>query len=370
MDSVRLKMHMQDYIASQISCIATTALTLALPILLLMCSTLSIVAQDKAPVISAQNISRLGPARQIDYADLDGEFEVGWFATDKSASEFVILDRDMRVYRVWDPEAVREIHFMETSPDDVIAVLDAMYLGDIPVVLFRHERHAYINRHQLGQANEYLALFGDSERNEIIVEAIDSEGEPVFLRYQMSSDGEMLTFDSRVAMPTLESNAPAVRVGRVPFPHVILSSLSDGNLTVYRLVNSSGAFAKDQYALVDGPAVAGSLNGNQFAWIDPRSERLNLLDLSSGENRVVADLGGKYAQYLLLTHDASAIIMVNVDFKPHVYAWVAFSGQRLDLGPYRECGRIPDKVSLSGDGASLIIGCDRGLEIWQIIPAQ
>lgn len=359
-------MHLLNYIASQMSCIATTALTLALTPLLLIWPASSIVAQGKPQAISSQNLTRLVSVRRVDFADLDGEYEVGWFAADKHASEFMILDQDMKVHRVSDAEVVRELHLVEKSPDEVIAVLDAMYLGSVPVVLYRREQNAYINQHQLDQAEEYLALFGDSERDEIIIEAIDSERRLVFLRYQMSSDGETITFDSWVAVPTQDASAPAVRVGRVPFPYVIVSSLRDGSLTVYEYSNKDRAFAVDRYALDGGPAVAGALNGNQFAWIDPRSERLNLLDLASGENRVVVDLGGQYAQFMLLTHDASAIIMVNVDFTPHVYAWDTFSGQRFDLGPYRECQRIPDMVRLSEDGASLIIGCDSGLDIWRI----
>ena len=342
------------------------AFKLTMTALLLMWPASSIVAQGMAQVISAQNLSRLASARRIDYSDLDSEYEVGWFAADKRASAFMILDQDMNVYQVSEAEVVHELGLVEESPDEVIAVLDAIYLGGMPVILYRYEQNAYINQHQLDQAQEYLALFGDSGRDEIIVEAIDSDDKLVFLRYQMSSDGEMLTFDSRLGIPSQDGSAPAVRVSRTPFPYVMVSSLSDGSLTVYKYSDRNRSFAKDQYALDDGPAVAGALNGNQFAWIDPRSERLNLLDLASGENRVIADLGGAYAQYMLLSRDASAIIMVNVDFTPHVYAWDTVSGQRYDLGPYRECQRIPDKVSLSADGASLIIGCDSGLDIWRI----
>ena len=153
------------------------------------------------------------------------------------------------------------------------------------------------------------------------------------------------------------------------FPHVIISSLGDSSLSVYTYPNTFDAETRARYSLDGGPAVFGVLNGenaSHFAWSDPRSSSLNLLNLASGESRVIAELGGAYAQFMMLTNDASLIIVVNLDFTPNVFAWDTNSGQMLDLGPYRECQRIPDMVRLSADGASLIIGCDGGLDIWQI----
>ena len=346
-------------------CIAMKILQLAATVLLLIWPVSSILSQDTPQVISADNVSRLVSTRQIDFSRLEGNFELGWFAANVDASEILIVDRDMRVYRVSQAGQVRELPLAERSPDDVTAILDALFLYDTPVVLYRHGQNTYINQHQLGQAEDYLALFGVSERREISVEATDADGNTIFLRYQLSSAGDTLTYVGLFAFPSPDQSAPAVRIGRIAFPYLMLSSLNDGGLTVFKYSDSS-AFAEEQYALAGGPAVAGALNGDHFAWIDPWSERLNLLNLASGENRVVTDLGGSYAQYVLLTRDASAIIAVNLDFEPHVFAWNAETGRRFDLGPYRECERIPDRVSLSEDGASLIIGCDSGLDIWQI----
>ena len=122
--------------------------------------------------------------------------------------------------------------------------------------------------------------------------------------------------------------------------------------------------------LENGPAVFAAVNGavgSHFAFSDPASDRLNLLNLATAENRVVAKLDGAYSQYHILTSDGSAIILVNLDFDPVIVAWDVATGRRYDLGPYRNCGRIPDKVTLSVDGAALIIGCDKGLDIWRIV---
>lgn len=140
-------------------------------------------------------------------------------------------------------------------------------------------------------------------------------------------------------------------------------------MTVYEYPDAFEEETAKRYVLDDGPAVAGAFNGpsaSHFIWGDPRSTRLNLLDLVSGQSSDFAALDGAYAQYILLTHDASAAIVVNLDFVAHVFAWDLKSGKRHYFGPYRECRHIPDNVILSADGKSLIIGCDSGLDIWQV----
>ena len=132
------------------------------------------------------------------------------------------------------------------------------------------------------------------------------------------------------------------------FPLVLYSSLEDGALTVYRYPNSFELRLARAYSLPQGPAVFGAVNGragSHLAWSDPASARLNLLNLETGENRAVVEIGGAYAQYLLLTADASAILIVNLEFAPEVFAWDVETGRRMELGPYRSCQRIPDKVS-------------------------
>lgn len=338
-------------------------------LLLLMGSAFVSIAQDKFQEIRAENLNNLVPVAQIDFSELDGEFEVGWFAANDDASEFIIFDRDINVYRVSDQGEYRQVPLVERSPEQVLAVLDALFKKGEPTVLYLLDQHVYVNQHLLGEADEYIALFWDSERDEIIVEATAADGVSYFLRYALSTDGETLTYVGRMALPSPDDEGFTVRVGRVAFPNLIISLLDDSGLNVYKYTDAVDPPTGANYMLDGGPAVFGALNGedaSHFAWNDPRSDKLNLLDLASGQNRVVADLKGAYAQYMFLTRDASVIIVVNLDFAPHVYAWDIDSGQQFDLGRYRECARIPDMVRLSADGASLIIGCDRGLDIWRI----
>jgi hypothetical protein len=73
-----------------------------------------------------------------------------------------------------------------------------------------------------------------------------------------------------------------------------------------------------------------------------------------------------YIPFLFVTPDAELVIGVHVDDEPVIVTWSLRSGLREVIGPYRHCGRPPDMVVLSENGRSLVIGCDLGIEIWQI----
>jgi hypothetical protein len=118
----------------------------------------------------------------------------------------------------------------------------------------------------------------------------------------------------------------------------------------------------------NGPAVFGQINATAeyLAWRDPQSEFLNLLDFITGENLIIAELNRQYVQGYFVTISGDVILGVNVDFAPIVVAWDVATGNRIDLGNYRHCNRVPDLIRLSLDGASLIVGCDTGLDIWRV----
>ena len=81
----------------------------------------------------------------------------------------------------------------------------------------------------------------------------------------------------------------------------------------------------------------------------------------------IAPLNGDYAQWYFLSNDVSVIIAVNLGGEPNVVAWDTETGERRNLGNYRECERPqPDMARLTEDGSTLIIGCDTGLDIWRI----
>ena len=296
------------------------------------------------------------------------DIETGWFAANDDASEFVIFDKVGNIYTVTREGIKQQWSYLTQPSEQIFTVIDAKYFTGVPVILYALDGQAYVNQHQLDSENEYVALFRGSGPGEIVVEAIDVDGATQFLRFSLDTVDQLISL-GMIPFPEFSDEAPAMRVGRVAFPYLAISSLADNSLTVYEYPDAFDEETAKRYMLDDGPAVAGAFNGpsaSHFVWGDPRSRRLNLLDLASGQSRAVVALDGAYAQYILLTHDASAAIVVNLDFVAHVFAWDLKSGKRHDFGPYRECRRIPDKVILSADGKSLIIGCDSGLDIWQV----
>ena len=166
-------------------------------------------------------------------------------------------------------------------------------------------------------------------------------------------------------MPASDADA-VVRIGRIPLPYVVTSSLDgivklwnlDTDDIVYEVNNGTGE-----------PSVFGNINADatHLVWRDNANQTLYLLNFETGENREIAPLNGDYAQWYFLTNDASAIIAVNLGGEPNVVVWDTATGERTDLGNYRDCERPqPDMVRFTEDGTTLIIGCDTGLDIWRV----
>lgn len=325
----------------------------------------ALVSGQGYPPISAANLAQLKPAARIDFADFPGELQIGWFATRTDGGEFIVFDQAGRIYRVSEAGIEDSWAYVEPGSGQLFSLIDAAYMDDEPQLLYVLDGEYFINEQRLPAGYEPVAMARFIKS--LYVEAIDADGRTVVLPYKRRYVGGAWELVDEFFMPASDPGQPAVRIGRVSFPDLIYSSLFDGDLRVFRYPAFMATMGRD-YSLPQGPAVVGAVNesGRHFAWSDPYSERLNLLDLWTGENQVVAEIGGAYAQYHLLTADASAILVVNLDFAPEVYAWNVETGERHDLGAYRECERIPDKVALSGDGRALIIGCDTGLEIWRV----
>ena len=336
-------------------------------ILVLAFVSAALAAGQAHPPISAENLARLSSHERIDFADMPGELQIGWFEAHADAGEFLVFDSAGQLYRVSAAGVVESWTYLEPGSGQLFTLIDAAYIDDEPHALYRLDDNYFTNERPYDADYEPLALnaYGGS----LFVEAKAAAGGVVFRQYSSAEAGGAWQLAGETPLPAADPQQPAVRIGRIDFPLVLYSSLQESGLRLYRYPDAFAPAVGRDYKLRNGPAVFGAVNGaagSHFAFSDPYSERLNLLDLATGESRAVAELGGAYAQYHLLTTDASAILVVNLDFKPEVFAWDTATGQRFDLGPYRSCGRIPDKVALSGDGRALIIGCDTGLDIWRV----
>lgn len=315
----------------------------------------SVVYAQHSEIISAGNVGYLQPAQHIDYEDFDADIEIGWFVANDTATEFIVFDNDSNLYRVADDSDITEMwRYIDELDEQLFAVIDGTFAYEEFYLLYTIDGDYWINDTPFMGEGVPLAL--DHDNNALYVEArIDSE----LVVHQLN---EYLTIQSQFVIPS-EPSQPIMRVGRLQLPIIVQSSF-DGDMDIFYFDSLVG-----QYKTTDTMAVFGNINPaiTHFAWSDPNSTYLNLLDFETGENKIIADLDGAYAQYYLLSHDASLIIAVNVGFVPNVIAWDVNTGTRYDLGAYRECERIPDKVELSADGTSLIIGCDTGLDLWQIV---
>ncbi len=345
----------------RLPCLATVRTCLICQIFLLAFS----VAGQKYPVIGAENIAGLRPAQYIDFSDISDDLAIGWFEANDDASEFIVFDGGGRVYRVGEAGIIDSVAYRDDEAQ-IFSLIDAVYVDERSYALYLLDDAYFINDRQFRTDDFPVAIHRVDQS--LFVEAITDRGATTYHEVALESDGETISAVSIIDLPRSETEYLGILIGRVDFPSVLLSSLADSVLTAYRYPEVFSSESGRVYELDGGPAVAGAINseGSHFAWSDPASARLNLLELASGENTVVAELDGAYAQYHLLTADASAILVVNMDFRPAVFAWDVATGERYDLGAYRKCERIPDKVVISGDGKALIIGCDTGLEIWRV----
>jgi len=336
------------------------------PLLAIALSWLCILSARAQDVIGAQNIQQLRPAQRIDFAALPGEFELGWFAATDDASQFLIVDKSRQLHLLGAQGDIEPWQVVQPPGDLHSTVVDARFHAGEPMVLTWQAAGAYLNSTRLPRGIEPVALH--SFEGQAVLEVRGQQGQQYFQAVEPGRAGGW-RMSLRADLPALPGAGAAVRIGRIALPWLLLSSLQDSRLHVSYYGAGLLEPAMWDWHLPGGPAVAGAMNapaGSHFAWVDASGERLNLLDIQTGNNKIVAALEGAYAQYMLLSADASSILAVHVDAQPVVVAWDSASGQRHLLGSYRSCRRIPDRIALSADGAALIIGCDSGLDIWRI----
>jgi len=347
--------YLKNYNGCDMACIAKTSITKILIALSLLCLMLPVANAQDGEMISADNVGRLQSVQQIDYADFDADIEIGWFATNPTASEFIVFDNDSQLYRVADDGEIVEIWtYVDDREEQLFAVIDGTFAYGNAYILYTIDGNYWINDSPFESEGIPLALNSDAESLYIEMQ-IDS----ALVVYQLD---ESLSIINQFDIPS-NTSQPVMRVGRIHLPMIVQSSF-DGGVDIFEFDSMVGEFQ-----VGESPAVFGHINApkTHFAWSDPNTTYLNLLDFETGENRIITELNGAYVQYYLLSDDASLVIAVNVDFEPNVIAWDTNTGERYDLGAYRDCERIPDKVELSVDGTTLIIGCDTGLELWRII---
>jgi WD40 repeat protein len=346
--------------------------------------TFSTTAQSSPATITAQNIQDLHSVKQIDFEDWAskaGTVQNGWFALNPDGDRLALMNREGDIVVANDAGQLIDRYSVPGSDNLPTTVLDMAFSTDTPEVVSAHaEGGAYYvaYRHYDTRQTEYFRFSTTDvplriwDSGNVWLEV--SPADYIRTRYIQSltpaqSDklraNEVLPPDSIHELPSGPENDPDsfLRIGRIEAPFAI--TVTQNFLVKLWNLETNEVLETAQLDALPG---AGQLSpdGRYFAWRDGESRALHLLDFQTGQDKLVASLEGIYIPFLLLNSSADVIIGVNVALKPVVIAWDITTGERVDLGEYRSCTRQPDMVRLSGNNKSLIIGCDKGVDIWRI----
>lgn len=338
--------------------------------LMLFLLSFSASAQDSPEVINAANISRLQSVAQIDFADLDAEFDTGMFWMNDFGNRLIWGTSDGRIASLSDSQLYIDPVNNEYTGTRNLLAFDFDKIHDFVVSLYQYDESIFIAASRAEISGFPLDIWTNDDFG-IFVETIDEFGRTYLWEYRMNPNTLIMEDTVLGQFPLLQNTDDVVRIGRIPLPYIVTSTL-DGHVRL----RSIECFECDDFILyeVDNgtgqPSVFGAINlpPTHLVWRDNANESLYLLNFETGENRLIDELNGDYAQWFFLSPDASVILAVNLGFEPNIVAWDVATGERTVLGEYRQCNRPqPDMARLSADGTTLVIGCDTGLDIWRIV---
>jgi hypothetical protein len=344
-----------------------------------------------AEPITAATISQLAPVRQIDFAGLTDpagapvEVVNGWFALHPDGSRIAVKSDANQVVLL---DSSGEVQHLYTAPLDLPP-------GDLPATFidaaFSPDGRWLVSAHTLG-TDLYLVSLSLGEDNAPVEQVFRDAGYPT--RVWISEANEVwlemapaiTRADQRPFLLAARSLEPCADEPCPQRPTAYPSGPDSDPESFFRMgrirqnaaVTVTQTFLAKRWDLYTGEVTASaqltalpgmaSLTPDQrfFAWRDNDSTALRLLDFETGDDRLIAPLGGEYSPFLLLNPAADVIIGVHVGWEPVVVAWRVSDGSRIELGQHRPCARPPDLAALTIAGARLVIGCDAGLEVWQV----
>ncbi len=341
-------------------------------------------AQNLSRAITTENIARLRSVLHVDFADfvpIAGKIENGWFALDATATHLAVTNRASEVV-VWaDNGQVIDKYSVPASDNLPATMLDMAFRKDLAELVTVHaEGGAYyvVYRDYNLHLNDYFRFLSadvplriwDSGQTWLEVSPVDYTRSRFVQRLSpVKSDivqsNEVLSPEELYELPSGPENDPDsfLRIGRIEPPFAI--TITQNFLVKRWNLETGEVTATGQLDTLPGAGQL-SLDGRYFAWRDGESKGLHLLDFETGNDRVIASLRESYIPFLLLNSSSSVIIGVNVDLMPIIVAWDTITGEKIELGEYRSCGRQPDMVRLSNDDTTVVIGCDKGLDIWRV----
>lgn len=361
-------------------------LSVLIAITLFSASSMTTVAQDEGgtyPVITAQNIRQLQSVQQLDFADIPANVKPasGLFAINADASLVVTFGN-----LSGEPPLSQAVLWGYGAESDGPLV---NALGDSHVIrLLTEDGQCLVTGHtgyyavwELDPTQDSARLLDQVElpeafdtvnnvwtadnttcNTDVYAEVFAMDGST----YVLGPDGEVLHTD----LFAVAGQVQAGRVGRVQPP---LAITMDFENHLYRWDMMSHEITAT--VEVNAFAIFGAVNqtGTYYAWQEGTGpdtfEALHLVNFEEESDRIVASYDNLYFSHLALPPEADVILGIDpTDERGTVSAWQIETGERIDLGSYRECERIqPDLVKLSQDGTALVIGCDKGIDIWRVV---
>jgi hypothetical protein len=326
-------------------------------------------AETDAPIpISADNIRDFRSVIQADFEPYP-DIVSGWFVVSPDGQRVAVregLDR-MAVFE----EGIYIGTIRVTNPNlEFPNIIDATFIADGAIIAIIDERGLVTFRDiDVGTpASMNFALTDDIMPQALWVKSGQAWIEALAIADNTSVVGYMASETPPTYIPYAPADDPnaLVRIGRILPPYVVTSS-PEGEVKLWNLETGDILASAD---IGDMPAVFGQIspNGQFLVWRDPLSQTMSLLNFETGENVPVAQLDGAYFQAFFVSDDGSVIMAVDEDFEPRVVAWIVATGERIDLGEFRACSRVPDMIRMSHDMTTLVIGCDTGLDIWRVAP--
>jgi hypothetical protein len=361
-------------------------LQLAVSLLPLVCLWVSLDAvwQGTQPspsaVITADNVRSLHSETYLDFTAIEpsaGEIANGWFVMSsdggvfglqntRGASVAVLAAGDVAArYQPGNEAALSS--FPTWTPLD-IAISGAgryaatLYAGETGEVIVLHDMDANQSSvlHPRVRGVNTLSLWFGAEETVLWTE-VESSGS--FLVECLSwADWECP--ETTVTQTPQDDSEAIVRLGRIAPPFAVTVT-SEGvfrlwNLQMGRIIAEAAGGAVPDIGHLDP-------SGRYLAWHDPLTGDLYLLDFLTGENQRVGNTGDGYVQTLFVGNHGDVILGVDIGFEPTVAAWIVATGERIELGEYRACGRSPDAIRMSHDGTTLAVGCGgAGIDIWRV----
>lgn len=347
--------------------------------LLLISLAIPAVAQtDPVPLINTDNIAQLQAVQQLDFSQLPSGIETasGQFVMNTDGSRIVSFGNQVNEppfsqVIIW--EAGKIVGVVAIEGNSITRELtddgQCLYVGyQGHLKAYRLDSEEEMNPEfmhvELLNIDDFAVNFWQDEgfdcAPDFYVEVAAADGQ--LYRGEVVDDVGFIVMDTLFVLPDITL---AARVGRIP-PPLALTIDFDGNL--YRWDMSTNTVTGQ--VNVGEIAMFGKLNegGSHYMWLSSAQDGLYLADFESETTTQITSLDKVYISHMLLTHSVDVVIGIDpYDVRGTISAWQVTTGERLDLGNYRACDRTqPDLVQLSQDGATMVIGCDMGLEVWRI----